>query len=902
MDRTIILKVNTQLFTIEVAVSMELLDRKNDLAKLSLIWANATKGLGKTVLVTGEAGVGRTSFLQRFGQEIKSSGAHFIGACEPHFSPRPLGPLYDIAPRLGKIFSQSIRDQKNHSIIFSSLLDELVRLGKPICFIIEDLQWADSETLDLIQYLGRRVDAYPILLLLSYRTCELAADHPLKAALGSLLREHTEQIDLLPLSRDSVTTLAQKHSVRTDLLFDLTQGNPFYITEVLNAPSDTLPEAVTRFIASKLAMLSSAARQLCELVSTIPNEAEISVISQITFGAETKLKGDDPELVENCTSSGLVYFTGTGLRFRHEIARRAVENSLGALKRKSWHGVMLEIMIRDQSLPKARLVHHAAQAGLGALVLELAPQAAHEAGLAGAHREACHHFATAIPFAKHATLQVQATLYEGWAYHGLMSTSMDSRFVEALKRAITLWKEIGNIERVGYNLRMLSVLNWSLGKIEDSFECVSEAIALLETIAPTPALAMAYSMRSQNYVATSNLKQAIVWGEKAVKIASELDATEASVHALCNLGTALMRSQENGGDAMLRKSIAIGEAMGFHENTGVAYINYCESLLWQFRLDEAEKIGCEGLEFVKRTGAIALSFSLMGLLAQIAVKRNRFSEAQTLANKVLENALLSPLVRWPALAAKAMHLNRIGHPDGFAKLDELVDLSRKLSLPHHQLCATVMQIETYWIAGDLPRAKKALEVAVAQRGEEASPWMIGQLSCWSHRLNPGVAQIGLANSVSIAEPFRLEISGDVDAAARWWAEQGFAFEQAVCLMHAGDDGLIAAAQILTKLEATPAVHRLRQLARKLKIQGVKRGHYGPAASNSFHLTARELAILQFVAKGLTDGEIAEKVARSKRTIQNHVGSLLSKVGVKNRLALVSVVQRSGLLKVDELAA
>jgi DNA-binding NarL/FixJ family response regulator len=160
----------------------------------------------------------------------------------------------------------------------------------------------------------------------------------------------------------------------------------------------------------------------------------------------------------------------------------------------------------------------------------------------------------------------------------------------------------------------------------------------------------------------------------------------------------------------------------------------------------------------------------------------------------------------------------------------------------------------------------------------------------------------LSNTVAIAEPFKLEIAGDVDAAAKWWGERGFAFEQAICLMHAGDDGLIAAAQILTKLEATPAVHRLRQLARKLKIQGVKRGHYGPAASNSFHLTARELAILQFVAKGLSDGEIAEKVARSKRTIQNHVGSLLSKVGVKNRLALVSVVQRSGLLKVEELAA
>jgi DNA-binding CsgD family transcriptional regulator/tetratricopeptide (TPR) repeat protein len=881
---------------------MELLERKNDLDKLLLLWANATAGWGKTVLVTGEAGVGRSSFLQQFSREMKSSGTYLMGCCEPLSSPRPLGPLYDIAPRLGKLFTHSIREQENHSVIFASLLDELTKIGKPICLVFEDVQWADTGTLDLIQYLGRRIEALPILLLLSYRTCGLASDHPLKAALGSLPREHTGRIDLQPLTKESVAILAHRHSVRTDLLFELTQGNPFYLTEVLSTPSDTLPETVIRFISSKLAAMSPAARQLCELVSTIPNEAELSVISQITFGCEPKVKGDDPELVESCTTSGLIHFTGTGLRFRHEIARRAVENSLGPLKRKSWHGVMLEIMIRDQTLPKARLVHHAAQAGLGALVLELAPQAAQEAGRAGAHREACHHFATAIPFAKHSTLIIQATLYEGWAYHGLMSTSMDSRFVEALKRAITLWKEIGNVERVGYNLRMLSVLNWSLGRIEDSFACVSEAIVLLETIPPSPALAMAYSMRSQNYVATSNLEQAIVWGEKALKVATDLNANEAMVHALCNLGTALMRSNREDGETMLKRSIAIGEARGFHETTGVAYINYCESLLWQFRLSEAEAVGNGGLEFVKRTGAWALSFSLQGLLAQIAARLNRFSEARDLAQKVLENTTLSPLVRWPALAATTMHLNRMGHPEGFEKLDELVALGRRLALPHHQLYASIMQIETFWIAGDLIKAKRALTSALEQRGNEESPWLIGQLSCWWHRLNTSLDPSGLPHHIPVAEPFAMEISGDVHGAAHWWEIRGFAFEQAICLMHAGDEGLVAAAHILTQIEATPAVHRLRQLARKLKIQGVKRGHYGSAASNSFHLTAREIAILQFVAKGLSDGEIAEKVARSKRTIQNHVGSLLSKVGVKNRLSLVSVVQRSGLLKVDEITA
>jgi predicted ATPase len=147
---------------------MELLERKSELSKLSLLWANATRGMGKTVLITGEAGVGRSSFLQSFSEQVKGVGTHFLGCCEPLFSPRPLGPLHDIAPRLGKSFTHCIRDQENHSIIFSSLMDELIRIGKPICLVFEDVQWADSGTLDLIQYLGRKIEGLPILLLVLF--------------------------------------------------------------------------------------------------------------------------------------------------------------------------------------------------------------------------------------------------------------------------------------------------------------------------------------------------------------------------------------------------------------------------------------------------------------------------------------------------------------------------------------------------------------------------------------------------------------------------------------------------------------------------------------------------------------------------------------------------------------
>jgi DNA-binding CsgD family transcriptional regulator/tetratricopeptide (TPR) repeat protein len=878
-----------------------LLERDAHLRHLNAAWDEAKRGLGRTVSVVGEAGVGRSSFVQlfrKFVTEVDASPAFCIqGMCEPLSVPRSLGPLHDIAPRISRPLVQLLREQENYAVIFSRFLEELQRLEKPVALIIEDLQWADAGTLDFIQYLARRLDGLPILLILTFRTCELKASHPLHATIGALPRDTTVRLNLACLSRAAVTSLANTHSVRADLLFELTSGNPFYLNEVLMASVDTLPESVIRFVIAKLSPLSPAARQLCELVSTIPNEAELTVLSQIDFGSEPKLSGSDPQLVEMCTSSGLLEFTGTGLRFRHEIARRVVENELGSLKRKSWHSVMLQIMIRDQTLPKARLVHHAAQAGLGSLVLELAPQAAQEAAAAGAHREACHHFATAIPFAKHSALEVQAQLYEGWAYHGLMSTSIDTRFVEALKRAITLWKEIGNLERAGYNLRMLSVLNWSLGRIEDSFACVTEAIALLEKIPPSAALAMAYSMRAQNSLSVSDFSQAIVWGEKALALATELNAREATVHALNNLGCALMRStgeRHVNGETMLRRSIALGEAYGFHEHAGVAYINYCETLLRMFRFTEAENICNAGLSYVKDHGALALSFSLVGLSALIHAQTNRFEEAQTLAQKVLVNATLSPVVQWPALAAIALSHARLGHPDAMNRLNELAALSSRLAVPYYLVQTSLMLVETYWIADEHAKALQAHSVAREQRGNDQNPWLLGQLVCWAHRLEKPETE-----ALEIAAPYQLEVVGDAQSAAQFWKDRGLVFEQAICLVTTGQQGLVEAADIFTQLQLTPALHLLRQLARKQKVHGVKRGHYGHAASNSFHLTARELEILRHVAAGLSDSEIAEKMQRSKRTVQNHVGALLSKVNAKNRMILVSVAQRAGLLKVNE---
>ena len=113
------------------------------------------------------------------------------------------------------------------------LLDEL--RARPTLLVIEDLQWADEATLDLVVLLARRMGTTCSLAVVTCRDDELSADHPLRLVLGGLAAAGVERLRLSPLSIDAVRELSASHQVDTEALFRRTGGNPFYVTEVLAA-------------------------------------------------------------------------------------------------------------------------------------------------------------------------------------------------------------------------------------------------------------------------------------------------------------------------------------------------------------------------------------------------------------------------------------------------------------------------------------------------------------------------------------------------------------------------------------------------------------------------------------------------------------------------------------------
>src|ERR1700716_1533229 len=219
-----------------------LLERSEHLAALAehLRTVNTTSR-GRLVLVAGEAGVGKTVLVRRFTGDQRDARV-ITGACDPLFTPHPLGPLLDIASAVGGELEQAVGGGRVPREVAIAVVDEL-RRGKPTILVIEDIHWADEATLDVVRLLGRRIDQVPALVLATYRDEELERSHPLRIVLGDLHGiEGIARMKVAPLSAAAVAELAEPLGMDGRELHHKTGGNPFFVTEVLASGRERIPD------------------------------------------------------------------------------------------------------------------------------------------------------------------------------------------------------------------------------------------------------------------------------------------------------------------------------------------------------------------------------------------------------------------------------------------------------------------------------------------------------------------------------------------------------------------------------------------------------------------------------------------------------------------------------------
>ena len=193
------------------------------------------------MLVGGEAGVGKTSLVRRFCEELAGGTAVFWGGWDALMTPRPLGPFLDIGEHArGGI--DGVLDPWSAAHDVAAGLLELRDDRRALVIVVEDARWADEGTLDVLRLLGRRNAATPCLALVTYRDDELGRAHPLRIALGDLATAASvERLAVRPLSRDGVARLVEGGDVDVETVWRLTSGDPFYVTELLAHGARAIP-------------------------------------------------------------------------------------------------------------------------------------------------------------------------------------------------------------------------------------------------------------------------------------------------------------------------------------------------------------------------------------------------------------------------------------------------------------------------------------------------------------------------------------------------------------------------------------------------------------------------------------------------------------------------------------
>jgi predicted ATPase len=251
---------------------MHLLERQEQLARLNRCLQEARAGCGKLVLIAGEAGVGKSSLVERFVSEHRRDARTLWGACDALSTPRPLAAVHEIAAQTRS--ARAARDGDARDCLFRVLLDELARPEDSYVVVLEDLHWADAATLDFVRFIGRRIQRTSAVFIATYRDDELAAKDAVRLTLGELTGDHVLRMRLTPLSLAAVEVLSKDSGRDAALLHRTTGGNPFFVREVLASPGELVPQTVRDAILARLLRCPPGTRELVELVAISPGATE----------------------------------------------------------------------------------------------------------------------------------------------------------------------------------------------------------------------------------------------------------------------------------------------------------------------------------------------------------------------------------------------------------------------------------------------------------------------------------------------------------------------------------------------------------------------------------------------------------------------------------------------------
>jgi DNA-binding NarL/FixJ family response regulator len=592
--------------------------RVRELWELERTLAVTQTGTGSTVLVAGDAGIGKTRLASELTTRARAAGFDVLlgRSIDLVGAELPYQPFVEALRPLGALPGADGRTTGSQLRMFQDTLGLLGdrAAATPVLLVLEDLHWADISTLDLVVFLAHNLDDRRILVLGTYRADELASAERMGRVAASVERSGAALVlELGPLERDEVSALVAAHAdeslptALTDAIVARSEGNPFFAQELLAAADDgsALPQGLRDLLLRRVARLDRPTQAVLRVAAAAGRDVGYPLLHATAALPEEQVR----ESLRLAVEHGVLVAdqtTGT-FRFRHALLAEAVYATILPGEREELHARLADELARSGAASPAELAPHWAAAGRSAEALAASIAAARQAeavfGLAEAHA----HLERALALwpdvpdaAELAGLDLAALC--SWAAELAGETGAAPRAVELTRRAIELVAAADPHRASLLHVRLGEDLHAS-GRTDAAVAALQRAVELVPAEPPSPERAYALGSYAGGLMLAWRFADSLPIAEQALGLARAVDAREAEVRALTVIGGALAYLGRGGeGLANLRQALLLAEEIGDLIGLERAHVNLSDALMMLGRPGESAWQAERGLDVVRRYG------------------------------------------------------------------------------------------------------------------------------------------------------------------------------------------------------------------------------------------------------------------------------------------------------------
>ena len=820
--------------------------------------------------------------------------------------------------------------------------------------VLEDLHWADASTLDLVVYLAHNLDNQPVLLLATYRADEpSSADRVRRLADGAMRSGSAFVLELGPLEDEELAALLAARAgtpvsaALSHTILARSEGNPLFAEELLAAAGDRngdLPRGLRDLLLQRVARLDRPTQSLLRLAAAAARDVGYPLLHAAAALPERDVRESLRQAVEHGV---LVAEPATGsFRFRHALLAEAIYATCLPGEREELHARLAEELARSGTASPAELAPHWAAAGRTRQALAASGEAAREAeavfGLAEAlaHLERALALWEAVPDAA-AITQVELIDVLSWAARLANQTGAAPRAVELARRAIEL---VPDRQRAALLHVDLGEYLLETGSDNAALAAFRRAVEIVPAEPPSPERAYALGTLAGGLMVGWRYAESLPIGEQALALARDIDAREAEVRALTVIGGDLAylgRGEE--GLAHFRQALQLAEKIGDRWGLDRAYTNLTDALTMLGRPAESAQLGRAGIEVLRRYGihsallvantieallaigdwdeadtlsAAALRgipanypYVLLMLRADLEVGRGDFDAARAHLDAALTTLREDRRLGIYDILRAELALWERRHSDADRAVRDALGLARSPETAQLRVWFCAKGLRAHAELAALARARRDTDavhawlgqtrklIAVARHAADEASAVTSNTTGWlalAEAEYERVQGIGRPESWSQAAATweRLERPPLV-AYCRW--------RQAEALVAAGASRaeesvpLRQAHAVAARIGARPLRRELELLAERARLDltaphaDASEPQQGP--EEILGLTTREAEVLNLVARGYTNREIATTLVISVKTANVHVSHILRKLGAPNRREAAAILHR-----------